>query len=114
MKSSLILTLTLTIGLLGAALGSARAADAAANFEQHCAKCHGKDGKGQTKMGQKLNIKDYTDAKVQEKLKDADALKAIKEGVKEKGSDKVVMKPVEGLSDDEIKALVAFLRKFKK
>jgi len=106
--------LILTAGLLVAALGSARAADAAANYEQHCAKCHGKDGKGQTKMGQKLNLKDFTDAKVQEKFKDEEAFKAIKEGVKEKGTDKLVMKPVEGLTDEEIKALVKQVRKFKK
>ena len=49
---------------------SALAGDAKANFESNCAKCHGTDGKGQTKMGQKLGIKDYTDAKVQEALKD--------------------------------------------
>src|SRR5688500_12287701 len=27
------------------------AADAKANWDKHCAKCHGADGKGQTKMG---------------------------------------------------------------
>ena len=46
--------------------------------------------------------------------KDEEAFKAIKEGVKEKGTDKLVMKPVEGLTDEEIKALVKQVRKFKK
>ncbi len=97
------------------AVGSlaAYAADAKENWEKSCAKCHGPDGKGQTKMGQKLGIKDYTDAKVQEALKDDAAVKAIKEGLKDKDG-KVMMKPTEGLSDDEVKALVKHLRSFKK
>jgi cytochrome c553 len=95
------------------ALTSAQAEDAKAVYEKSCAKCHGPDGKGQTKMGQKLGIKDYTDAKVQADLKDADATKAIKEGLKDKEG-KVLMKPAEGLSDDDIKGLVAYMRAFKK
>jgi cytochrome c553 len=92
---------------------SARADDAKAIYEKDCAKCHGVDGKGQTKMGQKLGIKDYTDAKVQAELKDEDAAKAIKEGLKDKEG-KVLMKPAENLSDSDIKGLVAYFRGFKK
>jgi len=92
---------------------SLRAADAKALYEQQCAKCHGADGKGDTKMGKKLGAKDYTDAKVQAELKDDSAFKAIKEGLKDK-EDKVLMKPIEGASDDDVKALVAYMRTFKK
>jgi len=92
---------------------TASAADAKETWEKTCAKCHGVDGKGQTKMGQKLGIKDYTDAKVQEEMKDDRAFKSVKEGLKDK-EDKVLMKPAEGLSDDEIKALVQYVRGFKK
>lgn len=91
----------------------ARADDAKAIFEKDCAKCHGADGKGQTKMGQKLGIKDYTDAKVQTELKDDVAFKSIKEGLKDKEG-KVLMKPAESLSDEDIKGLVAYIRAFKK
>ena len=42
-----------------------------------------------------------------------DAIKAIKEGLKDK-EDKTLMKAAEGLSDDEIKALVKYARDFKK
>ncbi len=52
-------------------------------------------------------------AKVQAEMKDAAAFKAIKEGVKDKDG-KALMKPAENLSDDDIKALVAFMRTFKK
>jgi mono/diheme cytochrome c family protein len=92
---------------------SALAADGKANFESNCAKCHGADGKGQTKMGQKLGVKDYTDPKVQAELKDDAAFKVIKEGLKADDG-KTLMKPAEGLSDDDIKALVAYMRTFKK
>ncbi len=92
---------------------TAAAADAKETYDKTCAKCHGADGKGQTKMGQKLGVKDFTDAKVQADLKDDAAIKAIKEGVKDK-DDKTLMKPAEGLSDDEVKALVQHIRDFKK
>jgi cytochrome c553 len=105
--------LTVSIVLLAGMALTAGAADAKATYEKDCAKCHGKDGTGQTMMGKKLNAKDYTSAKVQEELKDDAAIKAIKEGLKDK-SGKVLMKPAEGLSDDDIKGLVAYMRKFKK
>jgi len=109
MKKTLILSLT----ILAAAGLSVRAADAKANYEKDCAKCHGADGKGDTKMGKKSGAKDYTDPKVQAEMKDDTAFKAIKEGLKDKEG-KVVMKPSEGYSDEEIKTLVAFMRTFKK
>ena len=71
----------------------ARAGDAKENWEKNCAKCHGADGKGQTKMGQKVSVKDLTDAKVQAAFKDEDAFKALKEGLKDSDG-KVRMKPV--------------------
>jgi cytochrome c553 len=89
------------------------APDAKALYEKDCAKCHGADGKGDTKMGKKLGAKDYTDPKVQEALTDQAAFKATKDGLKDNDG-KVLMKPSEGLSDDDIKALVAYMRTFKK
>jgi mono/diheme cytochrome c family protein len=106
-----LLTLSLTIIAVSAL--SASAADAKATYESSCAKCHGADGKGQTKMGQKLGAKDYTDPKVQEALKDDVAVKAIKEGLKD-AEGKTLMKPAEDLSDADIKGLVAYMRTFKK
>jgi cytochrome c553 len=101
------------VAIMAVSALAASAADAKATYEKDCAKCHGADGKGETKMGKKLGAKDYTDAKVQEEMKDEAACKAIKEGYKDKEG-KQVMKPAEGLSDDEIKGLVAYMRKFKK
>jgi cytochrome c553 len=105
----------MTLVLLLAGAWSLHAADAKENWDKNCSKCHGPDGKGDTKMGKKLEIKDYTDAKLQASLKDDQMAKAIKEGVKEKDSDKVKMKGfAETLNDDDVKALVAYFRTLKK
>jgi mono/diheme cytochrome c family protein len=98
--------------LLMAGAVSLRAADAKENWAKNCAKCHGEDGKGKTKMGEKVGVKDYTDAKVQTDMKDDAMTKAVKEGVKD--GDKTKMKAFGDLSDDEVKALVAYVRAFKK
>jgi cytochrome c553 len=102
----------LSVAMLALSAWSVQAADAKANYEKDCTKCHGADGKGETKMGKKLGAKDYTSAKVLEAMKDDKAFTAIKSGLKE--GDKTLMKPAEGLSDDDIKALIAYLRAFGK
>lgn len=103
----------ITIAALALSAWTVRAADAGALFEKHCVKCHGADGKGETKMGKKVGAKDLTDAKLQSELKDDQAFKAIKEGLKDKEG-KIQMKPIEGATDDEIKALIGHVRTFKK
>lgn len=107
---------TLTITILTSALlatGSLLAADVKANWDKHCAKCHGTDGKGQTTMGKKLKVLDYTNPEHQKKFTDEEAIKITAEGKKE--GDKTLMKPYkEDLSAQEIKDLVAYVRKFAK
>lgn len=103
----------ISLALLVAGTLSLRAADAKEAYAKDCAKCHGEDGKGKTKMGEKLNVKDFTDAKVQEKMKDDEMAKAIKEGVTK--DEKKVMKAFgDTLNDNDIKALVKYVREFKK
>jgi mono/diheme cytochrome c family protein len=108
MKRTLLIT-----GLLLATGIALRAADAKENWTKHCAKCHGEDGKGQTRMGKQAGAKDYTDAKVQEGIKDDEATKVIKEGLTQDGKKKMDTYK-DKLSDDEIKALIAHIRSFKK
>jgi len=96
-----------------AAAMTARAGDAKDNWSTTCAKCHGDDGKGQTKMGQRLGARDFTDPKVQADIKDDAAFKAVKEGLKSDDG-RTLMKPYgDTLSDDDIKALVAYVRGLK-
>ncbi len=94
-----------------AAAAFALAAPAAENWSTLCAKCHGADGKGQTKIGKKLNLKDYTQADVQAKMTDEEIIKATSQGVMVDGKEK--MKAFKELSDAELKELVAHIRKFK-
>ena len=104
---------SIVISLLVASSMSARAADAKALWDANCAQCHGKSGNADTKMGKTLGAKDLTDPKVQAAFSDAKATQSIKEGVKENG--KTTMKAFAGkLTDDEIKALVAYVRTLKK
>jgi cytochrome c6 len=97
--------------LAGATLGLA--APAAENWENHCTKCHGEDGKGQTKVGKKLKLKDYTDAKVQAEMKDEDMIKATADGILDAAGKEKMKGYKDELTADEIKDLVAYIRKFK-
>jgi mono/diheme cytochrome c family protein len=109
MKTILIIA---TISLAAIAF-SARAADPKTNWANNCAQCHGPNGKGDTKMGKMLNAMDLTDPKKQASFTDAKATESIKNGVKQNG--KTTMKAFAGkLTDDEIKALVAYVRSLKK
>ncbi len=109
MKNHVKIT-TLSIGfILAGAIG--QAAPAAENWENLCQKCHGADGKGETKIGKKLQLKDYTDAAVQAKMTDADIVKTITEGIIDNGKEK--MKVFSDLTKEEITDLVAYVRKFK-
>ncbi len=88
-----------------ASAGIGVAADAAAIWAQHCASCHGKDGSGNTMMGKKLGVKDYTK---EQAFSDAEATNIIKNG---KGKMKGFK---DKLSDADVKALVTYVRSLKK
>jgi cytochrome c553 len=104
--------LALALVCVGCMAVAAWAADAKSNWDDNCAKCHGADGKGDTKMGKKLHIGDFTDAKMQAGFTDEQAFKAVKEGLKDQDG-KTRMKAIEGLSDDDITALVKYVRGLK-
>lgn len=106
--------LVASIVFASAAETAIAAPSARASFEKHCASCHGKDGKAQTRLGRKSGAKDLTDKESQAKLTDEDAFKGIKFGRKNsKGEEKMDAFGSE-LSDAEITALVAYVRTFAK
>ena len=111
MKMKATTWIILTISLFAAT--SLFAADGKALYEKECAKCHGADGKGETKMGKKMGAKDYSNPKTWEGLTDAAAVKSVKEGFKDKDG-KVIMKPMEGATDADAKAIIDYLKTLKK
>jgi cytochrome c6 len=86
--------------LLGA--GAVRADDGATLFKQRCASCHGPDGKGKTKMGEKMGVKDLTAIKASE----AEIQKTIADG--KPGTKMLGYKGK--ISDADIKALATYVK----
>jgi len=107
-------TIALVSGLFSISAGLGYAATAAENWENSCAKCHAPDGSGSTKVGKRLKLKDYSDAKVQAALKDEDMIKAITDGVKDDAGKEKMKGFKDELSAPEVKDLVAFIRKLQK
>jgi cytochrome c6 len=92
----------------------AYAASAAENWMEHCARCHGADGTGNTKIGKKLKLADYSSPGVQARMTDDEIYEAIAEGVYDQNK-KERMKPYKDtLSEGEMKELVRHVREFKR
>lgn len=75
-------------------------------YKAKCASCHGADGKGQTPMGKRLNLKDLASSDVQNKH-DSELKLLIQDG---KGK----MPAYKGkLTDEQIESLVTYIRSLK-
>jgi mono/diheme cytochrome c family protein len=98
------LIISIIVAIVCASSGAAFGADARTLWAQNCASCHGKDGSGNTAMGKKLGVQDYTKS---QSFSDAEAANVIKNG---KGK----MKAYKQFSDADVKALVAYVRSLKK
>ena len=95
MKKTTVVILTLVALLISSA---AMAADGKATFDAKCKACHGADGK-------KIAKADLTSAEVQAKA-DADLITFVSTNAKHNFKTK-------GLSDDDIKAVAAFIKTLK-
>jgi mono/diheme cytochrome c family protein len=84
-------------------------------WKAKCSSCHGAAGKADTDKGQQMKIVDMTTPAFQAK-KDDELKKTINDGVKtEKGGVKQEMDAFKGdLTPEQIDALVAYIRAFKK
>jgi mono/diheme cytochrome c family protein len=109
-KTAMKTLFLITAGALLAMGDSASAADGRAIYAKECAKCHGDDGKGDTKMGKKLKVKDLTVELA--KLSDAQIAKSITDGVVE--GDKVRMKPIKTIAAADVDAVVKYVKSLKK
>jgi mono/diheme cytochrome c family protein len=94
----------LVSALLAARMVTVRAADGADLFKQHCALCHGKDGKANTPVAKKFGAKDLSLSKTE----DAEITRQVREGKRdEKG--KQLMPPFA----EDITALVGAVKAFR-
>ena len=109
MKTAHLLA-TLTLVSLASTITPLHASDEDHPWAQHCVRCHGEDGRGQTKMGRKLRIKDITSAKVQSRLTDERILEALHEGIKDNDGNERMPAFAQKLSDADRTALVAYVR----
>ena len=106
MKLTKIAVALVAVLALGLATCAYAQDDAAATYKSKCQVCHGPDGKGDTAMGKKLGAKDFHSPEVT-KMSDADLI-----GITKKGKDK--MPAYDGkLTDDQIKALIKYVRSLK-
>jgi len=113
--AAVVLFLAVCLALPGAsARGAAESSTAVAAadarvkevFEQRCARCHGRDGRGSTTMGRMLEAPDFTDAEWWRGVTDERARASVVEG---KGQ----MPAFRGkLTRPEVRSLVAYVRGF--
>ena len=76
-------------------------------FQEQCVGCHGSDGRAATDMGKQLKAADLTSADVQQQS-DSALTKIVKDGQKK-------MPAFKGkLDDDDIKAVVTYVRELGK
>lgn len=110
MKGKLITALALILPLAGLALtprATPAAEDGAALYKAKCAVCHGANGEGKPAMKAPSMVSDEA-----KKLSDADITEMIANGGKEKRAAHAFSK--KGVSDDQVKALAAFIRELQK
>ena len=93
---------------LNAGPGNVPAVNAEQLYAKQCASCHGKDGRAKTIKGKLKHARNLSDAEWQEKVSDERIFNSITNG-KEK-------MPAYGkkLSQEQIEALVTYVRAFKK
>ncbi|HUR57295.1 MAG TPA: cytochrome c [Opitutaceae bacterium] len=84
------------------------------NYKKHCTKCHGADGKAQTRLGKKSGAKDLSDKQAQAKMTDEEVFKTIKLGRKNSKGEEKMDAFGEDMPDKEITELVAYVRTLAK
>lgn len=84
-------------------------------FKAKCAACHGPDGKGKTKQGEKMKIGDMTSAAFKKEATPEKIKTTILDGVaREKDGVKQEMKPLRGkITDEQVEQLVGYVRGLK-
>ena len=84
------------------------AGDAKTTYDAKCAKCHGKDGRAKGLINKAKGVRNLTDAKWQQDISDERLFNSISNGRGKMPSFK------KKLSEAEIDALVAYVRRLKR
>jgi len=115
MKHARLFVLVASAALLSSAVAAAETDKKTERlWKAQCASCHGQTGKGDTEKGQQMKVQDMTTAAYQAKTDD-EFRKAIVDGVKaEKDGVKQEMDAYKDLTPDQVNALIAMIRSFKK
>ena len=79
LKWPFVITLLLVIAAVSLNTEASAAASGADTFKAKCAMCHGPDGAGNTRMGQRLKVRDLRSPEVQ-KQTDAELIAIITNG----------------------------------
>lgn len=113
MKKTMAMALVAQLALFGAVAHADQAVEHGKTlYRVYCTQCHGitGDGKGLNAAFMSIQPRDHTDAAEMRARTDEELFKAIKEGGK--AVNKSVLMPSWGanFSDDDIHALVAYLR----
>lgn len=95
--------------LLLAMSATATAADGAALFKQHCALCHGKEGKADTPAAKKFGAKDLSVSQTE----DAEIARQIREGRRDDKGKQLMPAFGEKLSAEDVTALVDKVKSFR-
>ena len=115
--SRFVITITLVLGLVLSASGSAQAADAKQVFDFYCAQCHGVkgDGKG-INVGPDFatDPRNFTNAEEMAKRTDADIKGVIKDGGQSISKSPLMPPWGATLSAAEVDDLLAYIRKLCK
>lgn len=99
----ILAVITIATGTALAAPQASEKSEAKTIYTQHCAMCHGQDGKGETPIGKKFQIPDLHSAAVQTKT-DAELTQIIDNGKQKMPAFKTQLKP------EQVKDLVAFVK----
>jgi mono/diheme cytochrome c family protein len=89
---------------------SANAAPGEELWIKHCKMCHGSNGDGDTMMGKRFQIPDYTDPEAQSGITDEAIRTAIVNGLTDEKGRRTMLAFGDRLTDEEIDILVAYFR----
>ncbi len=100
----------------GIAPADAQDARTVRTWRAKCASCHGPDGKAQTEQGRKMAVVDFTATEWQTAKTDDQIREQILNGIKmEKAGVKKEMEAFrDKLSADQVNALIAYVRSFRR